>query len=290
MEIRPLRPGDASACDAIVAGLPAWFGDPGGIEECAAAVRSQRGLVAVTDGLIIGFLTVTSPREHVAEISWMAVGAAHRGRGVGRALIEALVADLHRDRARYLVVKTLSDRDDDPGYAATRAFYEAMAFTPLMDLDIWGPANPALVLVRSVSMPPHQPLGAPAPTAEDLAVAARSGAQRISPAHAAAELDSGAVLIDHRTLEQRREHGDIPGAIRMSMTVVPWRLDPQSPWKIPVVTDHDTRVIIVCQEGYSSSLSLAWLRDLGMRHVADIEGGFEAWRDAGLPVAPLEED
>ncbi|MDP9184739.1 MAG: rhodanese-like domain-containing protein, partial [Actinomycetota bacterium] len=96
--------------------------------------------------------------------------------------------------------------------------------------------------------------------------------------------------IDHRTLEQRREHGDIPGAIRMSMTVVPWRLDPQSPWKIPAVTDHDTRVIVVCQEGYSSSLSLAWLRDLRMRRVADIEGGFEAWRDAGLPVVPLEED
>ena len=61
---------------------------------------------------------------------------------------------------------------------------------------------------------------------------------------------------------------------RMSMTVVPWRLDPQSPWKEPSVTSHGTRVIVVCQEGYSSSLSTAWLRELGMTHVADIEGGF----------------
>ena len=98
-----------------------------------------------------------------------------------------------------------------------------------------------------------------------------------------------AILVDQRTLEQRREHGDIPGATRMSMTVVPWRLDPQSPWKIPAVADHDARVIIVCQEGYSSSLSAAWLRALGMQNVADVEGGFDAWRDAGLPIEPLTE-
>ena len=53
--------------------------------------------------------------------------------------------------------------------------------------------------------------------------------------------------------------------------------------------DHDTRIIVVCQEGYSSSLSAAWLRDMGMRRVADVEGGFEAWRDSGLPVVPLDE-
>jgi rhodanese-related sulfurtransferase len=112
----------------------------------------------------------------------------------------------------------------------------------------------------------------------------------VSAAQASEELAAGAaILVDQRTLEQRREHGDIPGATRMSMTVVPWRLDPQSAWKIPAVTDHDTRVIVVCQEGYSSSLSAAWLRDLGMRNVADVEGGFDAWRDAGLPIERLED-
>ncbi len=289
MEVRSLAPPDAASCDAIIAGLPAWFGDPVGIEECATAVRTHSGFVATLDEAVIGFLTTTRPRPHAAEISWMAVDAAHRGSGVGRALVEALVADLQMEGGvRYLIVKTLSDRDDDPGYSATRAFYEAMGFTPLLDLDIWGPENPALVFVRSVSMPRSD--GAPAPTAEDLAVAARIDAERLSPAAAAAELAQGALLVDQRTLEQRRAHGDIPGATRMSMTVVPWRLDPQSPWKEPSVTDHATRVIVVCQEGYSSSLSAAWLRDLGMTRVADIEGGFEAWRDAGLPIVPLEED
>lgn len=288
MRVRALTAADAVVCDAIIAGLPAWFGNATGIAECAAAVRAEPGFVVTLDDHVIGFLTVTQPREHAAEISWMAVDAAHRGHGAGRALVEALVADLQRRGARYLVVKTLSDRDDDPGYAATRAFYQAMGFTPLMDLDIWGPENPALVLVRSVSMPPHAG-GAPAPTAEDLAASARIGAERLSPTAASSALGEGAILVDQRNLEQRRAHGDIPGATRMSMTVVPWRLDPQSPWKEPAVLDHDTRIIVVCQEGYSSSLSAAWLRDLGMRRVADIEGGFEAWRDAGLPVVPLDD-
>ena len=288
MRVRPLAAADATACDTIVAGLPAWFGDPTGIAACAAAVRAEPGFAATLDDRVIGFLTVTQPREHAAEISWMAVDAAHRGHGAGRALVEALVADLQRSGARYLAVKTLSDRDDDPGYAATRAFYLAMGFTPLMDLDVWGPDNPALLLVRSVSMP-RDAEGLPAAGAEDLAVAARVGAERLTPAVAASELGAGAILVDQRTLEQRREHGDIPGATRMSMTVVPWRLDPQSPWKEPAVIDHDTRIIVVCQEGYSSSLSAAWLRELGMRRVADVEGGFDAWRDTGLPVVPLDE-
>ncbi len=141
--------------------------------------------------------------------------------------------------------------------------------------------------MRSVSGPPER---SAAPTVDDLLVAARAGGERVTAAQASEELATGsAIVVDQRTLEQRREHGDIPGATRMSMTVVPWRLDPQSPWRIPEVSEHETRVIVVCQEGYSSSLSAAWLRDLGMRNVADVEGGFEAWRDAGLPVEPLRE-
>jgi rhodanese-related sulfurtransferase/GNAT superfamily N-acetyltransferase len=287
MPCRPLRPEDAPACDAIIAALPDWFGDEHGIRECAEAVRVQPGFVATADETVVGFLTVVRPRAHTAEISWMAVHPDHRGQGHGRALIDALVQTLHDDGTRFLAVKTLSDRDPYPPYAETRAFYEAMGFVPLMDLDIWGPENPALLLVRSVSRPPR---GAEAPTVEDLLVAARAGGERVSAVRASEEIAGGkALLIDQRTLEQRRANGDIPGAITMSMTVVPWRLDPQSPWKLPDIADHDTRVIVVCQEGYSSSLSAAWLRDLGMRNVADVEGGFEAWRDAGLPIEALEE-
>ena len=286
MPVRSLHPDDAAACDAIIASLPDWFGDQNGIRDCAAAVRAEPGFVATVDGTVVGFLTVTRPCDHVAEISWMAVDPGHRGGGHGRALIDALVQTLHDDGTRFLAVKTLSDRDPYPPYGETRAFYEAMGFTPLMDLDIWGPQNPALLYVRSVARPLG---GAAVPTVDDLLAAARAGGERVTARQARDELERGAVIVDQRTLEQRREHGDIPGAVTMPMTVVPWRLDPQSPWKIPEVADHDTRVIVVCQEGYSSSLSAAWLRDLGMRNVADIEGGFDAWRDAGLPVVPLEE-
>ncbi|HEX3299048.1 MAG TPA: GNAT family N-acetyltransferase [Actinomycetota bacterium] len=288
MAVRPLHGDDAPACDAIITALPDWFGDEHGIRDCAEAVRSQPGFVATVDATIVGFLTVVRPRPHVAEISWMAVHPEHRGSGHGRALIDALVRTLHGDETRFLAVKTLSDRDPYPPYAETRAFYEAMGFLPLMDLDIWGPENPGLLLVRSVAQPRS---GVPAPTVDDLLVAARARGERVAPAQAHDEAAAhAAILVDQRTLEQRRDHGDIPGAVTMSMTVVPWRLDPQSRWKIPGVIDHDTRVLIVCQEGYSSSLSVEWLRDLGMRNVADVEGGFEAWRDAGLPVEPHTED
>jgi rhodanese-related sulfurtransferase/GNAT superfamily N-acetyltransferase len=287
MPVRPLQPGDAPACDAIIAALPEWFGDEHGIRECADAVRTEPGFVATVDASVVGFLTVVRPRSHVAEISWMAVHPGHRGTGHGRALVDALVQTLHGDGTRFLAVKTLSDRDPYPPYAETRAFYEAMGFVPLMDLDIWGPENPALLLVRSVSRPPD---AVEAPTVDDLLAASRAGGERVTAAQASEELARGAaILVDQRTLEQRRAHGDIPGATKMSMTVVPWRLDPQSQWKMPDVADHDVRVIVVCQEGYSSSLSAAWLRNLGMRNVADLEGGFDAWRDAGLPIEPPNE-
>jgi ribosomal protein S18 acetylase RimI-like enzyme len=164
MEIRPLTIADAERCDEIVASLPDWFGNEQGIQECSLAVRTQPGYASLgASGDIAGFLTVTRPRPSVAEISWVAVHADDRGHGHGRALIEALVADLHRDGTRYLVVKTLSDRDPDAGYAATRAFYVAMGFTPLLDLDLWGPENPALLLVRTIAVPqardPSPPVG-----------------------------------------------------------------------------------------------------------------------------------
>jgi rhodanese-related sulfurtransferase/GNAT superfamily N-acetyltransferase len=290
MDVRPLTGADADACDTIIASLPDWFGNEAGIRECATAVRTQPGFVATSAGSVVGFLTVARARRRVAEISWIAVHADHRGSGHGRALVEALVQTLHDEGTEFLAVKTLSDRDADPGYAETRAFYEAMGFVALMDLDIWEPENPALLYVRSITRPQAHASQAVA-TVDDLLIEARRGADRVTPEQARSELTAGgAILVDQRTLEQRREHGDIPGAVTMSMTVVPWRLDPQSRWKLPEILDHDTRVILVCQEGYSSSLSAAWLRDLGMRRVADVEGGFEAWRDAGLPIVPAADN
>lgn len=149
--IRSLDRSDAEVCDSIIAGLPEWFGVQDGIEQCAAAVRSQRGVVSLDeDGVVAGFLTfaVTSPTA--AEITWMAVRADARRRGHGRALVEAILDDVCADGARFLLVKTLSAREPDPHYAQTRAFYRALGFEPLTDLDLWGPGNPALLMIRAL--------------------------------------------------------------------------------------------------------------------------------------------
>ena len=121
-------------------------------------------------------------------------------------------------------------------------------------------------------------------TVDDLLNEARATLERVTAQQARDELEDGAVLVDVRTSEQRAEHGEITGAIPIGLNVLEWRLDPTSEWRIPQATGHDLRVIVFCQEGYSSSLAAARLQSLGLSRATDVIGGFEAWRDAGLPV------
>ena len=147
--IRPLGPSDSAACDGIVASLPDWFGLEDGIRECAQAVRTQPGLVAEVDREVRGFLTIARPYPHTPEISWLAVHARDRRRGLGRALITALNDQLRTHGDRLVLVKTVSDRSDPgPEYAETRAFYLAMGFIPVaeLDLDPPDPENPIQLL------------------------------------------------------------------------------------------------------------------------------------------------
>lgn len=125
-------------------------------------------------------------------------------------------------------------------------------------------------------------------TVDDLLAEARATLERVTAQQARDELADGALLIDTRTHEQRVEHGEIRGAVPIGLNVLEWRLDPASDSRIPQATGHDVRVIVVCQEGYSSSLSAARLQSLGLHRATDVIGGFEAWRDAGLPVEPPE--
>lgn len=126
-------------------------------------------------------------------------------------------------------------------------------------------------------------------TVDQLLAEARARLERIDAAQAAAEQAGGALIVDTRTFEQRRAQGVIPGARMIDRTVFEWRLDPSSPWHEPEVSDHDVRIVVVCRQGYSSSLAAASLQDLGLHRATDIVGGFEAWRDAGLPVEPFDE-
>jgi len=121
---------------------------------------------------------------------------------------------------------------------------------------------------------------------EELLAQVRSRIERIQPAAAAARLAAGALLVDTRPWEQRRRDGDVPGAVIIDRNVLEWRLDPASPWRLPQVTGHDLEVVVLCNQGYSSSLVVDTLRTLGLYRAVDVVGGFEAWVAAGLPVVP----
>ena len=99
-------------------------------------------------------------------------------------------------------------------------------------------------------------------------------------------MSAGALLVDIRSESQRSDDGVIPGAAYHPRNVLEWRMDPASGHSDPAVGGLDRRVIVVCNEGYQSSLAAATLRDIGFTRAADLVGGFQAWRGAGLPVEP----
>jgi len=122
------------------------------------------------------------------------------------------------------------------------------------------------------------------PTIATLLERARSRLVRVDAAQAARELAAGALVVDTRPADQRAAHGEIPGAVVVGRNVLEWRLDPSSPSRIPGAVNHDVRVIVVCAEGFSSSLAAASLQELGLHNATDLIGGFQAWKAAGLPV------
>ena len=113
---------------------------------------------------------------------------------------------------------------------------------------------------------------------------ARAGLRRLEPHQALDAIQLGAILIDTRPEFQRRADGEIPGAIVVERTCLEWRLDPTSTARIPQAVDHDIEWIVICDEGYSSSLAAASLQSLGLHKATDVIGGFRAWQAAGLPV------
>ena len=108
--------------------------------------------------------------------------------------------------------------------------------------------------------------------------------RRLSPQETWDAVRAGALLIDTRTDVQRSKQGDLPGAIVIDRTVLEWRLDPASPDRIPEATDYDREIVVICREGYSSSLAAASLRALGLHRATDMTGGVDAWLEAGLPT------
>jgi rhodanese-related sulfurtransferase len=112
---------------------------------------------------------------------------------------------------------------------------------------------------------------------DELLARARSRLARVEVRDLEAEMAAGAVLVDIRPVEQRQRDGELPGALVVDRNVLEWRLDPTSAYRLPGMDDADARVILVCNEGYGSSLAAATLHELGLRRATDLVGGYQAW-------------
>jgi rhodanese-related sulfurtransferase len=122
-------------------------------------------------------------------------------------------------------------------------------------------------------------------TIGDLVDEARAGLQRLEPAAALAAMQDGALLIDTRCAEARARHGVIEGSHHVPLSVLFWRVDDTSGHHDPRLARRDAQLVLLCADGYSSSIAAATLQQLGFDRATDVVGGFTAWRAAGLPVS-----
>ena len=123
-------------------------------------------------------------------------------------------------------------------------------------------------------------------TVDDLLADARRGLRRVDPHGANEATAAGGVLVDIRSEAQRARDGVVPGSVFIARNVLEWRADPASPWRDSRIADRGREIVVMCDEGYQSSLAAATLQELGLERATDVIGGFQAWRAAGLPVEP----
>ncbi|WP_299540541.1 rhodanese-like domain-containing protein [uncultured Streptomyces sp.] len=119
---------------------------------------------------------------------------------------------------------------------------------------------------------------------DELLERVRSGYERIGPKETADAAADGALLVDIRYAALRERDGVIPGALVVERNELEWRLDPRGSHRAAEAVGHDLHIVVICNEGYASSLAVASLRQLGLHRATDLVGGFQAWRAAGLPV------
>ncbi|MFC9248615.1 rhodanese-like domain-containing protein [Streptomyces sp. NPDC057136] len=119
---------------------------------------------------------------------------------------------------------------------------------------------------------------------DELLERVRAGIDRVGPRQAAAAAADGALLVDIRYAALRERDGLIPGALVVERNELEWRLDPWGSHRAAEAVSHDLQVMVICNEGYASSLAVASLHQLGLHRATDLIGGFQAWRAAGLPV------
>ncbi len=125
---------------------------------------------------------------------------------------------------------------------------------------------------------PEPAIPGPGSAIERLLDHARHDLDRVDPRDLEAEIEAGALVVDIRPERDRAEHGWLPGAEVVERIHLEWRLDPTSPDRLPGAA-ADRRVIVVCNEGYASSLAAVTLRELGVRRATDLAGGYRAWSE-----------
>jgi rhodanese-related sulfurtransferase len=127
-------------------------------------------------------------------------------------------------------------------------------------------------------------LAPPRQSIDEVLAQARSRLSRLDPHQAQAAISAGALLVDIRPQAQRAAEGEVPGALIVERNVLEWRFDPASPSRLLQASGYDLHLIVMCSEGYTSSLAAACLQDLGLVNATDLAGGFRGWETAGLPV------
>lgn len=123
-------------------------------------------------------------------------------------------------------------------------------------------------------------------TIDDMLRRARATLERLEPDEALAAQGAGALIVDVRSHDERARLGVIPDSLHVPRTVLEWRLDPDSPHRNPHACDLERQVVVVCADGYSSSLAAAALQELGYARATDLIGGFNGWKSRGLPTMP----
>ncbi|KAI0071376.1 hypothetical protein K474DRAFT_1669082 [Panus rudis PR-1116 ss-1] len=181
----------------------------------------------------------------------------------------------------------------DPSGKRYFAFIRDLGLTTFDEAALWDVVRKSAQSLINPHVPPSGSLGI-----RQILTIARSKLQRVSPEDAYKELSESSIatpwpviLVDIRPQQQRAQYGEIPGALLVERNVLEWRFDPRGKvgdgedgGRLPIADRYDLRIIIFCQEGYTSSLAAASLHDLGLLNATDVVGGFKAWKEAGLPT------
>jgi rhodanese-related sulfurtransferase len=114
--------------------------------------------------------------------------------------------------------------------------------------------------------------------------AARDRLQRLPASAVPGALERGAILVDIRPQAQREREGNVAAALVIERNVLEWRCDPTSDAKLPEAVDDDVEWVVLCSEGYTSSLAAASLIDLGLHKATDVVGGYHALAAEGVLV------